>query len=392
MNKQAMIAGCAAGIAGIALGVAVSRYWPTAEVKMSSVPEAKAVVERTTGSPSSGATLGESLVKVLPVEMRQVRDTIKINGRLALNGMKVNQISSRLAGRVDKIMLFEGASVRAGEAIALLYSPEFISAQNEYLLARNTVRMLSGKSTSDLLDDAKVTSASARTKLKVQGASEEDVQKLEQSGVIQQHLVIRSPISGRFIKRNVDPGGYLDTGASLGTVADLSSLWFQGNAFEAEIPRLREGETVDIVISGVQLPAPVRGKISFISPTVDTQTHTVTVRVDLPNERGQLKPDMFAKAEIALAQRLLPVVPRAAVVQDGAESFIVVQRDIRRFERVSVDVIPADDPDYLAVTRGLRNGDQIVVDGSVLVDRSLTNPQAEKMPAKTETVKRGAGS
>lgn len=391
MNKQAMIAGCAAGIAGIALGVAVSRYWPTAEVQMSSVPEAKAVVERT-GSPSSGATLGESLVKVLPVEMRQVRDTIKINGRLALNGMKVNQISSRLAGRVDKIMLFEGASVRAGEAIALLYSPEFISAQNEYLLARNTVRMLAGKSTSDLLDDAKVTLASARTKLKVQGTSEEDVQRLEQSGVIQQHLVIRSPISGRFIKRNVDPGGYLDTGASLGTVADLSSLWFQGNAFEAEIPRLREGETVDIVISGVQLPAPVHGKISFISPTVDTQTHTVTVRVDLPNERGQLKPDMFAKAEIALAQRLLPVVPRAAVVQDGAEFFIVVQRDIRRFERVSVDVIPADDPDYLAVTRGLRDGDQVVVDGSVLVDRSLTNPQAEKMPAKTETVKRGAGS
>jgi Cu(I)/Ag(I) efflux system membrane fusion protein len=391
MNKQAMIAGCVAGIAGIALGVAVSRYWPTAEVQMSTAPEAKAVMERT-GIPSSGATLGESLVKVLPVEMRQVRDTVRINGRLALNGMKVNQISSRLAGRVDKIMLFEGASVRAGEAVALLYSPEFISAQNEYLLARNTVRMLSGKSTADLLDDAKVTLASARSKLKVQGTSEEDVQRLDQSGVIQQHLVIRSPISGRFIKRNVDPGGYLDTGASLGTVADLSSLWFQGNAFEAEIPRLREGETVDIVISGVQLPAPVRGKISFISPIVDTQTHTVTVRVDLPNERGQLKPDMFAKAEIALAQRLLPVVPRAAVVQDGAESFIVVQRDIRRFERVSVDVIPADDPDYLAVTRGLRDGDQVVVDGSVLVDRSLTNPQAEKMPAKTDTVKRGAGS
>ncbi|MBI3728397.1 MAG: efflux RND transporter periplasmic adaptor subunit [Burkholderiales bacterium] len=391
MNKQTMIAGCVAGIAGIALGIAASRHWPTEASQAASMPTTKTALAPA-GGLANGATLGEALVKVQPVEMRQVRDAIRINGKLALNGMRVNQISARLAGRVDKIMLFEGASVRAGEAVALLYSPEFISAQNEYLLARNTVRMLSGKSTSDLLDDAKLTLASARTKLKVQGASDEDVQKLDQSGAIQQYLVIRSPISGRFIKRNVDPGGYLDTGASLGTVADLSSLWFLGNAFETDIPRLREGEAADIVISGIQASGPVRGKISFISPTVDAQTHSVTVRVDLPNERGQLKPDMFAKAEIALDQRLLPVVPRAAVVQDGAESFIVVQRSKQRLERVAVDVVPADDPDYLAITWGIGEGDQIVVDGSVLVDRSLTNPQAEKLPSRVDAVKRGAGS
>lgn len=388
MNKRIWSVGAIAAAIGVIVGVAATRYL-LQDHSVAANSLALAVETQGSNKATDVRSLGETLVDIQPVEFQAIRDGVRINGKLALNGMRLNQISSRLAGRVDKIMLFEGASVRAGEPVALLYSPEFISAQNELLLARNTVRMLSGKFTADLLDDAKVTLQSARTKLKVQGAGEADIENLERSGVIQQHLIIRSPIAGRFIKRNVDPGGYLDTGASLGTVADMSSLWFLGNAFEADLPRLREGQTVDIAINGIQKSEPVRGRISFISPTVDPQTHTVTVRVDLPNTSGLLKPDMFARADIALDQRSLPVVPRAAVVQDGAESFVVVQRDEKRFERISVDVVPSNDATHLAVTRGLKEGDRIVIEGSVLMDRSLTNPQAEKLPAGA---KHGAGS
>jgi Cu(I)/Ag(I) efflux system membrane fusion protein len=388
MNKRIWSVGAIAGAIGVIVGVAATRYLSQDHSLAENSPAPTAETQ-SSDQAADRRSLGQTLVDIQPVQLQAIRDGVRINGKLALNGMRLNQISSRLAGRVDKIMLFEGASVRAGEPVALLYSPEFISAQNELLLARNTVRMLSGKSTADLLEDANVTLKSARTKLKVQGAGEADIENLERSGVIQQHLIIRSPIAGRFIKRNVDPGGYLDTGGSLGTVADMSSLWFLGNAFEADLPRLREGQTVDITINGIQKSDPVRGRISFIAPTVDPQTHTVTVRVDLPNTSGLLKPDMFARADIALDQRNLPVVPRAAVVQDGAESFVVVQRDEKRFERISVDVVPSNDATHLAVTRGLKEGDRIVIEGSVLMDRSLTNPQAEKMPAGA---KPGAGS
>lgn len=371
MKRQTWLIAALSALGGVALGLAANRYLAAPRT------ETPAADSGPVAAAGYGSTpLANRLIQEQAVLEEPIRESVRINGRMALNAMRLNQIASRLAGRVDKIMVFEGASVRVGEPVALLYSPEFISAQNEFLLARNTARMLSGTATADLLEDAKVTLASARNKLKVQGASDDDVRQLEQSGIVQQHLVIRSPIAGRFIKRNIDPGSYLDTGASLGTVADLSTLWFLGNAFEADLPRLREGLPADIVLAGMPPGQPLRGRISFIAPTVDPQTHTVTVRVDVPNADGRLKPDMFARADIALQQRSLPVVPRAAVVQDGAESFVMVRHDDGRYERVSVDVAPGNDEAHLAVTRGLRAGDRVVTEGSVLVERSVTHPQA----------------
>lgn len=373
MNKRMLVIAGVAGALGVAVGMSGASL-------LKSVSAQGRPAGKTAAPAAQTATLGQSMVVIEPVKVQPVREALRLNGRLALNAMRLQQISARVAGRVEKIMVFEGAAVRAGEPIALLYSPEYVSAQNEFILARNTVRMLSAKATADLLEDAKVTLESARNRLRVLGVSDADVAALDKSGAIQQHLVIRVPISGRLIKRSIDPGGYLDTGASLGTVADLSSIWFQGNAYEADFARLREGQAAELTVTG--LPgAPLRGRISFISPTIDPQTHTATVRIDLPNRDGLLKPDMYAQADVALEQRRLPVVPRAAVVQDGAESFVILQRDEGRFERVPVKVFQADE-DHLAVTSGVREGDKVVMEGSVLVDRSLTNPPIEKVPGK----------
>lgn len=369
MNKRMLLIAGVAGALGVVVGMSGASLLKA--VSAESRPPAPTPAAKT-------ATLGQSMVVIEPVQVQPVREMLHINGKLALNAMRVQQVSSRVAGRVEKIMVFEGAAVRAGDPIALLYSPEYVSAQNEFILARNTVRMLSAKATADLLEDARITLESARNRLRVLGVSDADVAALDKSGAIQQHLVIRAPISGRLIKRSIDPGGYLDTGAALGTVADLSSIWFQGNAYEADFARLREGQAADLAVTG--LPGvSLHGRISFISPTIDPQTHTATVRIDLPNRDGLLKPDMFAQADVALAQRQVPVVPRAAVVQDGAESFVLVQREAGRFERVPVKVFPtAGSEGHLAVASGLREGDQVVMEGSVLIDRSLTNPQAEK--------------
>lgn len=377
MNRKTWALGAITGAAGLVIGVLGARALMPAMLAQSAQTQPQAV-QQGTATAQGSTPFGQSLVDIQPVQMAQVRDSLRINGKLALNGMRINQVSARLAGRIDQITIFEGASVKAGEVVAWLYSPEYISAQNEFLLARSTVRTLNNQSTADLLEDARATLAGARSKLQVLGASGADIEQLDRSAAVQQHLMVRAPISGRFIKRNVDPGGYLDTGGSLGTIADLSSLWFLGNVFEADLPRLRDGQMVDIVVNGISPAAPLRGRVSFISPSVDSQTHTVNVRVELPNPSGLLKPDMFARAEIGLEERSLPVVPRAAVVQDGAESFVIVQRGEKRFERIPVDVVPANDAGHLAVTRGLKAGDRVVVEGSVLMDRGLTNPQSGK--------------
>jgi membrane fusion protein, copper/silver efflux system len=208
------------------------------------------------------------------------------------------------------------------------------------------------------------------------------VAQLESRGLAQEYLVITSSLNGRLIKRNVDTGSYLNVGDSIGTAADLSSLWFFGNVFEADLPRLKIGQVVDIRVSGARSDR-YQGRISFISPTFDPQTHAVSVRVDLPNPRGELRPEMFARAQVEVGLRKLPVVPRAAVVQDGAQLFVVVQRADGRYERAPVTAIETDDSQQLAITSGVQSGDRVVIEGSVLVDRSLANAvPASAIPAE----------
>jgi len=287
-SKTLMAVAAVAATAGATLGLFGQQFLPQGQGATAHASTAHASTEQ-----PSTAQLGQSLVKLVPAQEVSVRDVVTINGKLALDGTRIHQVSARLAGRVDRIDVVEGSAVRAGQPIALLYSPEFISAQNEFLLARGAVRTLAGSSTSELLADARATLEGARNKLRVLGSSEADVAELERSGHAQQHLVIRAAINGRMIKRNVDPGGYLDVGGSLGTIADLSSLWFLGNVFDADLPRVREGQTVQIKVNGVALSEALTGRVSFVAPSVDPVTHSVAVRVQLPNPGGLLKPEMF---------------------------------------------------------------------------------------------------
>lgn len=313
-----------------------------------------------------------TFIQVEEIKQEDVQDAVQMTGKLAVDSLRLQQVSARVPGRVDKLAMVEGQAVKAGQALAWVYSPEYISAQNEFLLAKRTAKTLNTETTQDLFEDAKATLESARNKLRIIGASQQEVQQLEARGAATEFLTVTSAINGVVTKRSIDSGGYLNTGDSLGTVADLSSLWFLGNVFESDLPKLKIGQPVDIQVMGSQLGR-YQGKISFISPTFDPQTHAVVVRVDLPNPKGELKPDMFAKAHVSVGQAKLPVVPRVAVVQDGAQSFLIVKKADGQFQRVAVNAVPANDNDHLAITSGVQAGDQVVVDGGVLVDRSLVN-------------------
>lgn len=364
MKQRNWLIGVIGASIGVVLTVAVTKGFQSAPTPASAISVTKEAKD---------IRLADGLVQVTPVAAQDINDVVTINGKISLNTLKVQQISSRIPGRVDRIAMVEGASVRAGDPLAWIYSPEYISAQNEYLLARRTVRSLSSQATSDLLEDAKATLEGSRNKLRILGASNTEVAQLEQKGVALEYMAISSPINGKVTKRNVDPGGYLDVGSSLGMVADMSTLWFLGSVFDTDLPKLKLGQIANIRIKGIDTAEIYKGRISFISPTVDPDTHGVVVRVDLPNGNQLLKPDMFAKAEIAVGVKKLPVVPRGAVVQDGAESFVVRQKQDGSYERLSVTVTPSNDPALLAIASGLTTGDKVVVEGGVLVDRALIN-------------------
>ena len=348
--------------------------------------EKKATEIQTSDKKSPTNDLNRSLVQVEEIKLENVQDAVQMTGKLAVDSLRLQQISARVPGRVDKLAMIEGQAVRAGQALAWVYSPEYISAQNEFLLAKRTAKTLNTDATQDLYEDARATFESARNKLRILGVSSQEIQMLENRGAVSEFLTVTSMINGVVTKRSIDSGGYLNTGDSLGTVADLSSLWFLGNVFESDLPKLKIGQQVDMQVMGSKLDHH-EGKISFISPTFDPQTHAVVIRVDLPNPKGELKPDMFAKAHVSVGMAKLPVVPRVAVVQDGAQSFLVVKKSDGQFQRVAVNAVPANDNDHLAITSGVQAGDQVVIDGGVLVDRSLVNAAKTAINASSTAVK-----
>ena len=348
--------------------------------------EKKATEIQTSDKKSPTNDLNRSLVQVEEIKLENVQDAVQMTGKLAVDSLRLQQISARVPGRVDKLAMIEGQAVRAGQALAWVYSPEYISAQNEFLLAKRTAKTLNTDATQDLYEDARATFESARNKLRILGVSSQEIQMLENRGAVSEFLTVTSMINGVVTKRSIDSGGYLNTGDSLGTVADLSSLWFLGNVFESDLPKLKIGQQVDMQVMGSKSDHH-EGKISFISPTFDPQTHAVVIRVDLPNPKGELKPDMFAKAHVSVGMAKLPVVPRVAVVQDGAQSFLVVKKSDGQFQRVAVNAVPANDNDHLAITSGVQAGDQVVIDGGVLVDRSLVNAAKTAINASSTAVK-----
>ena len=348
--------------------------------------EKKATEIQTSDKKSPTNDLNRSLVQVEEIKLENVQDAVQMTGKLAVDSLRLQQISARVPGRVDKLAMIEGQAVRAGQALAWVYSPEYISAQNEFLLAKRTAKTLNTDATQDLYEDARATFESARNKLRILGVSSQEIQMLENRGAVSEFLTVTSMINGVVTKRSIDSGGYLNTGDSLGTVADLSSLWFLGNVFESDLPKLKIGQQVDMQVMGSKSDHH-EGKISFISPTFDPQTHAVVIRVDLPNPKGELKPDMFAKAHVSVGMAKLPVVPRVAVVQDGAQSVLVVKKSDGQFQRVAVNAVPANDNDHLAITSGVQAGDQVVIDGGVLVDRSLVNAAKTAINASSTAVK-----
>jgi Cu(I)/Ag(I) efflux system membrane fusion protein len=378
MNPQINKTVIATAVVSVAVGALAARFMFAPAPEQPPAPAA---------APQDKTELVHQLVQTQEIAVQEVNEVVAINGKLSIDATRLQQISARVPGRVDRLALVEGQAVQAGQALAWVFSPEFISAQNEFLLAKRTVAALNTDATKDLMEDAKSTLESARHKLRVLGASAADIAKLEgKGGAVQEYLVVSSLIHGKVIKRSVDPGGYLNTGDSVGTVADLSTLWFMGNVFEVDLPKLSVGQPVDIQVNGAAQDK-YQGKISFISPTVDPQTHAVMVRVDLPNARGELKPDMFAKAQVRVGVRSLPVVPRVAVVQDGAQSFVMVQSADGQFKRAPVSVMATESPDLLAITSGVSPGDRVVTEGGVLVDRSLVNAAKLHSMAEKAAVK-----
>ncbi|MGD9160594.1 MAG: efflux RND transporter periplasmic adaptor subunit [Desulfobacteraceae bacterium] len=237
-------------------------------------------------------------IETSKVERKFVPADIRLVGKVDYDETKVKNITAWIPGRLDRLFVdYTGITVKKGDHMVLLYSPDLLTAQEELIQAKKSANEFKSSNMKIMRETAIKTLEASRDKLRLWGLTQGQIDTIEKSGKATDHITIYSPISGVVVKKNVDEGAYVKTGTKLYTVADLSSIWVMLDAYESDLVWLRYGQEVGIETEAY--PGEIfKGTISFIDPILDAKTRTVKVRVNVPNNEGKLKPDMFVRSVI----------------------------------------------------------------------------------------------
>ena len=314
-----------------------------------------------------GVQLNPEIYVFQTAERVQVPVNIKVPGRLAFNAEKSKVLSARAPGRVERIYAFDGAQVDIGSPIVELYSPEFLSAQQEYLLSSKTAKVLeSSKTMSDLLGDARITQEAAANRMRNLGAGDGDIKSIENSGKTTSNLVMRSPLKGVVVKRNVEPGSAVSSGDVIATLADPKQLWFLGNVFEQDFRMIKQGQKMVLHLEAYPDKEFV-ATANYIAPTIDPQTRALLIRADVENTDNLLRPDMYASASLTTGIADAVVVPQSAIVRVRENRYAIIKVGPETYRRMPVKGYDLNSKSF-AITEGIEQGWQVLAQGAVLLN------------------------
>jgi Cu(I)/Ag(I) efflux system membrane fusion protein len=311
-------------------------------------------------------------IQTAPVERRYVAKELRLVGKVVPDEKRVGVISSWVSGRIDRMFVdYTGVAVEKGDHLVEIYSPELFAAQEELAQAARAVRSGSAglRASSQRRLDA------AREKLRLYGLKAWQTKEIERKGKPSDRLTIYSPMRGIVIRKQSVEGMYVKTGTPLYTIADLSQVWVMLDSYESDLSWLRYGQEVQFETESY--PGEVfNGRIVFIDPVLDPATRTVKLRVNVPNDDLKLKPEMFVRAVVSstvskfgrvidpkLAGKWIsPMHPE--IVRDGPGKCSICGMPLVRAEDlgyVSADAGDAEPPIVIPATAALVTGKRAVV-------------------------------
>lgn len=307
------------------------------------------------------ANVATSVAKSVPLQKE-----ITAYGKIEYAEPLYSHISMRFSGRLEKLYItYEGAKVKKGDPVLDVYSPEAVSAQQEFILALRSVEQSQGADTL-LAQSARSLLAESRQKLLNWGFTEAQIADLEQSRKVKTVVTFYSPVSGTVLRKNVNVQHYATTGEDVYDVADLSTVWMYIDVYEFEIQWIKLGQRVEAVTDAYPGQT-FRGKITFIDPTVNPATRTMRVRVEFPNKDERLKPEMYTTASIRISQPATVAVPSTAVLMTGRRTVVWVQVEDGVFEP-RVVTVGSSDGTFTHILSGIKEGERVVSSGGYLID------------------------
>lgn len=327
-------------------------------------PNSIAMLERQPQGPEllqlqPGALPDMTLYTVRDVQLPGLLET---TGQIAFDDRRVANIISRVAGRIEQVHVSQWDSVRRGQPILTLYSPDFMTAEAEYLQAKAGISAL-GAATAQTGFARSMLEAATR-KLELLGIEPEQIQSIRTAAPF---FLMRSPTAGTVVQNQALRGSAVNPGDVLYSVGTLDDVWITADIYEDALARVRVGQSLQAVTTAY--PGEVfHGTVDRISPTIDPNTHTAQIRCRVNNPGRKLKPQMLAQVSIAVLPGEVTVVPLDALVFETDAYFAYVDVGSERFERRKVGVSSWRQQGYARVAWGLKPGDQVVTGATIQVD------------------------
>lgn len=300
-------------------------------------------------------------VQTTKVERKKPVKQIRLYGKIQADERLLQSQVSHVGGRIERLFVnFTGETVRKGQTLALVYSPELITAQQELIEAAKVKEL-----------QPEIYEA-AKERLRQWKLPESHINSVENSGNIQTNVEVPSTTSGIVVSRRVNSGDYISRGTVLFDIADLSKVWALFDAYESDLPFFNKGEKIEFTVQAIP-GKKFSGNISFIDPVIDPLTRVARVRVEVPNQSGQLKPEMFVTgvAETGIkGSKNEIVIPKSAVLWTGERSIVYIKQqetDEPVFKMREIFLGPSLGESFV-VADGLTEGEEIVTSGTFSID------------------------
>jgi len=301
------------------------------------------------------------------VEMKVLNDELRVPGNVDANEQQVSYVQTRFPGWIQKV--FANATyqyVRKGQALFTIYSPDLVSTEQEYLLARQNQNAFTHDMHGAASKEGDWLLQAAADRLRQFDVPQREIANLEQGGKVQHDIEIDSPVSGYITERNALPNQYVQADSKLYTIADLSTAWVYANVSQTDIGRLKPGNAATVTVDAYP-GRRFNGRIDQILPQVDPMTRTVRVRLVFSNPGVVPKPGMYVNVTIGVPLGRQLVVPASTVLQAGTRQIAFIDHGQGYLEPRVIEVGPRVD-DRVAVLKGLRLGERVVSSANFLVD------------------------
>jgi membrane fusion protein, copper/silver efflux system len=302
-----------------------------------------------------------------PLEIKALTDEIRAVGNVAVDERLQAYVQTRFSGWIQKVYADTTYQyVRKGQPLFTIYSPELVTTEQEYLLARQNRNLLAQSTVPGVAQGANSLLSAADERLRQWEIPQREIERLETTGRVRHDLEIDSPVSGYITERNALPNLYAQPSTRLYTIAGLETVWVFADVFQSDMGQIRVSDPATVT-TDTYPGRTFYGRVEFIYPEVDMSTRTAKVRMVFANPGLKLTPGMFVNVGLKIPLGSHLAIPATGVFQTGTRSLAFVDHGGGYIEPRDVTLGPGASGEFV-VLKGLKPGERVVTSANFLID------------------------